>query len=99
MRLPFDGDRVIALKAIRRRVEPMLRNTNRNRLVGLWFAAVAVLIASVVVMGVNVGATTTALLLTLSLVPPGIIVALWPRAVPQTVGEILYAVNTRTERR
>jgi Na+/phosphate symporter len=71
----------------------MLRQITRNRLVGLWFAVVAVLIASVVVMGVNVGVSTTALLLTLSLVPPAIILVLWRDAPPQTVGEILYETN------
>jgi hypothetical protein len=67
----------------------MLNDITRNRLVGLWFVAVAIVIASVISMGVNVGVSTTALLLTLSLVPPGIIVALWRGAPAQTVGEIL----------
>jgi len=74
----------------------MLTGITRNRLVGFWFAAVAVVIASVVAMGVNVGVSTTALLLTLSLVPPGIIVVLWRGAAPQTVGEILHAANKGT---
>jgi len=77
----------------------MLKDISRNRLVGLWFAAVAVVILSVVAMGVNVGVSTTALLLTLSLVPPGIIWALWRGGPPQTVGEILYAANEGTEGR
>ena len=77
----------------------MLNTVTRNRLVGLWFAAVAVVIASVVAMGVNVGVSTTALLLTLCLVPPGIVVALWRGGPPQTVGEILYAANKGTEGR
>ena len=77
----------------------MLKGITRNRLVALWLAAVAVVIASVVAMGVHVGVTTTALLFTLSLVPPGIILALWRGGPPQTVGEILYAVNKGTEGR
>ena len=72
----------------------MLKNITRNRLVGLWFAAVAVVIASVVAMGVNVAVSTTALLLALSLVPPGIMLVLWRGAPPPTVGELLYAANT-----
>ena len=54
----------------------MLNDITRNRLVGMWFAAVALVIAFVVAMGVNVTASTTALLLTLSLVPrnhPGLV--------------------------
>ena len=68
----------------------MLKHITRNRLVGFWFAAVAVIIASVVVMGMHVAASTTALLLTLSLVPPGVMLVLWRGAPPPTVGEILY---------
>ena len=77
----------------------MLKDITRNRLVGLWFAAVAVIIASVVAMGVNVGVSTTALLLTLSLVPPGIMLVLWRGATPPTIGEILYSANTPREGR
>ena len=71
----------------------MLNDITRNGLVGLWFAAVAVVIASVVAFGVNVGVSTTALLLTLSLVPPGITLVLWRGAASQTVGEILYSAT------
>jgi hypothetical protein len=77
----------------------MLKTISRNRLVGFWFAAVAVIIASVVAMGVNVGVSTAALLLTLSLVPPGIVLALWRGAPPPTVGEILYSANTAKDGR
>ena len=77
----------------------MLKDITRNRLVGGWFAIVAVIIASVIAMGVNVSVSTTALLLTLSVVPPVIILALWRGAPPPTVGEILYAANTRKEGR
>ena len=77
----------------------MLKDITRNRLVGFWFAAVAVIAASVVAMDVNIGASTTAFLLTVSLVPPGIIFTLWRRAPPPTVGEILYAATTSKEGR
>jgi hypothetical protein len=77
----------------------LLNDITRNRLVAMWFAAVAVVIASVVALGVNVSVSTSALLLALSLVPPGIIVVLWRSAPPQTVGELLYAANNATEGR
>ena len=76
----------------RRRVETMLTDTTRRRLVGLWFAAIAILIASLIAMRVDVGVVTAALLLTLSLVAPGI-VALWRDVQPQSVREILSAAN------
>jgi hypothetical protein len=77
----------------------MLNDITRNRLVGFWFAAVAVIIACVVAMGASPGVSTTALLLTLSLVPPGIVLVLWRGAPPTTVGEILYAANAPREGR
>jgi UPF0716 family protein affecting phage T7 exclusion len=77
----------------------MLNDITRNRLVGFWFAAVAVIIAVVVAMGMNVGVGTTALLLTLSLVPPGIILVLWRGAPSPTVAEILHTANSPTEGR
>jgi hypothetical protein len=77
----------------------MLKDISRSRLVGFWFAAVTVTIAGVVVMGVNVGASTSALLLILSFVPPAILFFVWRGAPPPTVGEILYSANTPTETR
>ena len=77
----------------------MLKHITRNQLVGFWFAGVAVIVAAMIVMGVNVGVSTTAVLLTLSLVPPGMIVALWGKAPPPTIAEVLYEANTRTDDR
>jgi hypothetical protein len=76
----------------------MLKHITRNQLVGFWFAGVAVIVAATIAMGLNVGVSTTAVLLTLSLVPPGIIVALWGNA-PPTIAEVLYEANTRTDDR
>jgi hypothetical protein len=77
----------------------MLNDITRNRLLAFWFTAVAVIVATVVAMGVNVGGSTTALLLTLSLVPPGIILVLWRGAPSPTVAEILHAANSPNEGR
>jgi hypothetical protein len=77
----------------------MLQHITRNQLVGFWFAGVAVIVAAMIVMGVNVGVSTTAVLLTLSLVPPGMIVALWGNAPPPTIAEVLYEANRRTDER
>ena len=77
----------------------MLKEISRTRLVGFWFAAVAVIIAWVVVTGVNVAISTAALLLTMCLVPPVIMLLVWRGAPPPTVGELRYAVNNRKEGR
>jgi hypothetical protein len=76
----------------------MMKDLTRSRFVGFWFAAVAVTIATVIVMGVHVSVATTAFLLALSIVPPGIALALWPAAPPPTIAEILYAANTGRDR-
>jgi len=77
----------------------MLKELSRNRVVGCWFAAVAVIIASVVAMGVDVAASTTVLLLAMSLVPPAIMWLVWRGAPSPTAREILYSTNTPKEGR
>ena len=77
----------------------MLEEICRNPLMGFWCAAGAVIIASVVAMGVNVAVSTTAVLLTLSLVPPAIMWLVWHRDSPPSVAEILYSANSPKEGR
>ena len=77
----------------------MLEGISRTRLVGLWFAAIAVIIAGVVAMGMNVAISTAALLLTMCLVPPAIMLLVFRGAPPPTVGELLYSVNNQKEGR
>jgi len=72
----------------------MLKDVSRNRLMGCWFAAVALIAASMIAMGVNVLNSTTALLLTMSMVPPAMMLLLWPGVRPATVAEVLYPSNT-----
>ena len=67
----------------------MLTGISRTRLVGFWFAAVAVIIAWVVATGVNVAISTAALLLTMCLVPPALMLLVWRGTPPPTVGERL----------
>ena len=77
----------------------MLKEISRTRLVGFWFAAVAVIIAWVVVTGVNIAIGTAAFLLTLCLVLPAIMLIVWRGAPPPTVAELLYSVNKEKEGR
>ena len=74
----------------------MLNEISRKRVVGLWFAAVAAIIASLVAMGVTVSVSTTALVFTLSLLPPAVMFVLW-RAPSPTIAEILHTANTPKE--
>ena len=77
----------------------MLKGISRTRLVGFWFAAVAIIIAWVVATGVNIAISTAALLLAMSLVPPAIMLLVWRGAPPPTVGELLYSVHNQKEGR
>ena len=77
----------------------MLKAISRNGLVGFWFTAVVVLAACIMAMGVNVGVSTTAFLVALSLVPPTITWLLWRGAPFPTGREVLYAASTRKDGR
>jgi hypothetical protein len=72
----------------------MLKDITRNRLLAVWFVAVGVIIASLALLGVNLAGSTTAFLLTLSLVPPALMLLLWRNAEPPTAREIMYSANT-----
>ena len=72
----------------------MFTDISRSTLVGFWFTAVAVIVASAMAAGLSVGISTTAVLLTLSLVPPAILVFVWRGAPPPTIAEVLYVANT-----
>ena len=77
----------------------MLNGISRTRLIGFWFAAGAIMIASAVAMGVNIPINTAALLLTVCLAPPAVVLLVWRGAPPPTVGELLYSVNKQKEGR
>ena len=70
----------------------MLNTASRTWLVGgVWLATLALVIAGSVAMGAR--ASTTALLLALSVAPAGIILLIGLGAPPPTVAEVLYTVN------
>jgi len=73
----------------------MLKAMTRARLIQLWFAAVIVAIAIGVVLGASVSASTGAMLLALSLVPPAIVLLMWPGVQPPTAAEVLHDVDRR----
>ena len=77
----------------------MFHGLSRSQVVGFWFAAAAVVIASMVVLGLKLTLSTSALLVTLSLMPPAILLLVWRGAPPPTVGEVLYAVHGQNEGR
>lgn len=73
----------------------MLKDLTRARVIQVWFAAVALAVAWVIVLGASVSTSTAAVLLALCLVPPAIVLLMWPGIQPPTVAEILHDVDRR----
>lgn len=65
----------------------------RTRLAFLWIAAVIVLAACSVVFGLSVSASSGELWLMACVIPPAVMLLVWPSAPPVTIAEILHAVN------
>jgi hypothetical protein len=68
----------------------MRKNITRSRLIQIWFAAMALVIVAGVALGVAVTIGTGAMLLALCLVPPAIILLLWPGVQTPTIAEVLH---------
>jgi hypothetical protein len=73
----------------------MLKDMTRSRVIQLWFAAVVLVIVAGIASGATVSVGTGAMLLALCLVPPAMILVLWPGVQPQTVAEVLYGRDRR----
>jgi fatty acid desaturase len=73
----------------------MLKNVTRSRLMQVWFAAVALVFAAALAFGVSVTMGTGATLLALCLVPPAVILMLWPGVQPPTIAEVLHDAERR----
>jgi hypothetical protein len=73
----------------------MLADMTRSRLIQLWFTAVALVIVAGIALGASMSISTTAILLALCLVPPAIVLKLWPARQPQTIAEVLHDSERR----
>ena len=58
--------------------------------VQIWFAAVVLLVLAGATAGVNLTIGTGVLLLILCVVPPGVLLVLWPGVQPPTASDVLY---------
>jgi hypothetical protein len=67
----------------------MLRNMTRSKVIQVWFTIVALVVAAGIALGASVTVGTGVMLLALGLVPPAIVLALWPGVQPPTVAEML----------
>jgi hypothetical protein len=73
----------------------MPKDMTRSKVIQLWFAAVILVIVAGIAFGASVSISTGAMLLALCLVPPAIILVLWPGVQPPTIAEVLYEVERR----
>ena len=65
----------------------------RSRLAGIWVFAVIVLAAFSVVLGLSITASTALLWLLACIVPPGVMLMIWPSTPPLTIAELLHSVD------
>ena len=73
----------------------MLKHMTRSKLITIWFSAVVLVVVSVIALGVSVSVDTGVLLLAMCLVPPLLVVMLWPTGGPQTIAEVLHDAQER----
>jgi hypothetical protein len=73
----------------------MMNNLTRSRVIVIWFAAVLLIVVGCVAFGVAMTIGTAAMLVVMSLVPPAIVLLLWPGVQPPTAGEVLRGGERR----
>ena len=73
----------------------MLKHVTRSKLITIWFSAVVLVVVSVIALGVPVSVDTGVLVLAMCLVPPLLVVMLWPTRAPQTIAEVLHDAQER----
>ena len=67
----------------------------RSRVIQVWFATLALLVAGAIALGASVTIGTGVLLVGLSLIPPAVVLMLWPAVQPQTIAEVLHDAERR----
>jgi hypothetical protein len=72
-----------------------MKNLTRSKVIQIWFAAVLLIVVAAVTFGVAVTIGTGAMLLVMSLVPPAVVLLLWPGAQPLTIGDVLRGSERR----
>lgn len=77
----------------RKRIDVMLKSISREQLLGLWVAAVIVMMAYAVIGGTAITASNSTLWLIAAVVPPGIMFLLWHPAAPMTGGRLIDTVD------
>jgi len=68
----------------------MLKHLTRSTVIQVWFGAAALIVAGSIALGAQMSVGTGAMLAALCLVPPAIILVLWPAVEQPTVAEVLH---------
>jgi hypothetical protein len=76
-------------------MEIMVRDMTRAKLMQICVVAVVLVAVASVVLGARVTVATAAALLAVCLVPPAILLVLWPGAEPPTIAEVLHDGDRR----
>ena len=71
----------------------MRKNMTRSRLIEVWFAAVALIIVASVALGMTITLGTGVMLAALSVVPPAMVLLLWPGVEPRSASDVLHDTN------
>lgn len=74
----------------------MSSGITRATVLQVWFGVVALVIAAALAFDAQLTVATSGLLLTLSLVPPLILVLLWPKPETLTAGDVMRGTDRRT---
>ena len=77
------------------KVNTMVNEMTRSRVIQSWFVAVTLVAVASIAVGVSVTLSTGAILLALSVVPPTIVLMLWPGPQPATAADVLYGSDRR----
>ena len=70
----------------------MSKNTSPKQLASIWGAAMIVIAALSIVGGIGLTLGNIELLILASLVPPAVMLALWPAPQPATFAQMLHSV-------
>jgi hypothetical protein len=73
----------------------MFNNMTRSRVLQIWFTAVGLAVVAVIALGASMTIGTGAIVLALCLVPPAIVLKLWPDVPSQTIAQVLHDTERR----
>ena len=75
------------------KVNTMVNNMTRSKFMQVWFATIALMVVAGVAFGMTVTTGTGMMLAAMSLVPPAIVLLLWPRVQSRSASDVLHDTN------